>query len=178
MRTRITTMMLRRCPDRHHGRTGLGRRQRGRGIALVDLGRRGRRPQGAQGRLRRQRRKVERHAGRRRWRRRRHADPESTHRRRRPTRRGADQGPTIQEYDESGVVAPYHIDAVAQDENWDGLLSQQVATHMKCDDFSRYCAAPVNITASTGSGPTRRCSMSTASPCPPRGSSSTPPPRS
>jgi len=55
------------------------------------------------------------------------------------------KGPTIQEYDEAGVVAPYNIDAVAKQENWDHLLSKQVATHMKCDNFSSYCAAPVNI---------------------------------
>ncbi len=55
------------------------------------------------------------------------------------------KGPTIQEYDEAGVVEPYHINAVASAENWDGLLSGQVANHMKCDDFSKYCAAPVNI---------------------------------
>ena len=55
------------------------------------------------------------------------------------------KGPTIQEYDEAGVVGPYHIDAVARAENWDGLLSAQVANHMKCDGFTKYCAAPVNI---------------------------------
>ena len=40
------------------------------------------------------------------------------------------KGPTIQEYDEEGVVAPYHINDVATDENWDSLLSPQVANHM------------------------------------------------
>ncbi len=55
------------------------------------------------------------------------------------------KGPSIQEWDEEGLVAPYHIDAVAQAENWDSLLSEKVATHMKCDNFSKYCAAPVNI---------------------------------
>ena len=55
------------------------------------------------------------------------------------------KGPTIQEYDEEGVVAPYNINAVAQKEGWDNLLSEQVASHMKCDDGKAYCAAPVNI---------------------------------
>jgi len=55
------------------------------------------------------------------------------------------KGPSIQEWDEQGVVGPYHIDAVAKSENWDGLLSSQVANHMKCDDGKAYCAAPVNI---------------------------------
>ena len=55
------------------------------------------------------------------------------------------KGPTIQEYDEEGVVAPYNIDAVAQKEGWDNLLSKQVADHMKCDDGKAYCAAPVNL---------------------------------
>ncbi len=55
------------------------------------------------------------------------------------------KGPSIQEWDDEGVVGPYHIDAVAMTENWDSLLSGQVAQHMKCDGFSKYCAAPVNI---------------------------------
>ena len=55
------------------------------------------------------------------------------------------KGPTIQEYDEEGVVAPYHVNSVASAENWDSLLSSQVANHMKCDGFTKYCAAPVNI---------------------------------
>ena len=55
------------------------------------------------------------------------------------------KGPTIQEYDEEGVVAPYNIDAVAKAEGWDKLLSKQVAQHMKCADGKSYCAAPVNI---------------------------------
>ncbi|MHA1548419.1 MAG: ABC transporter substrate-binding protein, partial [Alphaproteobacteria bacterium] len=55
------------------------------------------------------------------------------------------KGPSIQEWDETGVVGPYHIDAVAKAENWDGLLSSQVANHMKCDNGNAYCAAPVNI---------------------------------
>ncbi len=56
------------------------------------------------------------------------------------------KGPSIQEWDEEGVVGPpYYVDAVAQAENWDSLLSAQVANHMKCDGFSKYCAAPVNI---------------------------------
>jgi len=53
--------------------------------------------------------------------------------------------PTIQEYDDEGVVGPYNIHAVASAENWDALLSPQVANHMKCDGFTKYCAAPVNI---------------------------------
>jgi glucose/mannose transport system substrate-binding protein len=55
------------------------------------------------------------------------------------------KGPSIQEWDEEGVVAPYTIDAVATAENWDSLLSSQVAQHMKCDGGTKYCAAPVNI---------------------------------
>ena len=55
------------------------------------------------------------------------------------------KGPTIQEYDEEGVVAPYNINEVAQKEGWDKLLSSQVANHMKCEDGKSYCAAPVNI---------------------------------
>ena len=55
------------------------------------------------------------------------------------------KGPTIQEYDDEGVVGPYNIDSVATAENWDALLSPQVANHMKCDGFTKYCAAPVNI---------------------------------
>ena len=55
------------------------------------------------------------------------------------------KGPSIQEWDDEGVVGPYSIDAVAKAENWDGLLSKQVANHMKCDGFTKYCAAPVNI---------------------------------
>ncbi|MBF0278417.1 MAG: carbohydrate ABC transporter substrate-binding protein [SAR324 cluster bacterium] len=55
------------------------------------------------------------------------------------------KGPSIQEWDDEGVVGPYAIDSVAKAENWDALLSSQVANHMKCDGFSKYCAAPVNI---------------------------------
>ena len=55
------------------------------------------------------------------------------------------KGPTIQEYDDEGVVAPYNVNAVAKAENWDKLLSKQVASHMKCDGGKAYCAAPVNI---------------------------------
>ena len=55
------------------------------------------------------------------------------------------KGPSIQAWDDEGLVAPYHINAVASSENWDSLLSNQVANHMKCDGFSKYCAAPVNI---------------------------------
>lgn len=55
------------------------------------------------------------------------------------------KGPSIQEWDEEGVIGPYHVDEVAKAEDWDGLLSSQVANHMKCDDGKAYCAAPVNI---------------------------------
>ena len=59
------------------------------------------------------------------------------------------KGPTIQAYDREGVVSPYSINEVAKKENWDKLLSKQVASHMKCDgDYPNgkaYCAAPVNI---------------------------------
>ena len=55
------------------------------------------------------------------------------------------KGPTIQEYDDQGVIKPYNIDAVAKAENWDKLVSKQVARHMKCNNFTQYCAAPVNI---------------------------------
>jgi glucose/mannose transport system substrate-binding protein len=55
------------------------------------------------------------------------------------------KGPTIQEYEDEGVVAPYNVNEVAKAEGWDKLLSSQVANHMKCDDGKAYCAAPVNI---------------------------------
>ena len=56
------------------------------------------------------------------------------------------KGPTIQEYDQEGVVAPYHIDAVAQSEGWDDLLDPMIAAVHKCENNSGpYCAAPVNI---------------------------------
>ena len=56
------------------------------------------------------------------------------------------KGPSIQAWDDEGVVGPpYHVDEVAKAENWDSLLSSQVANHMKCDGFTKYCAAPVNI---------------------------------
>jgi glucose/mannose transport system substrate-binding protein len=56
------------------------------------------------------------------------------------------KGPTIQEYDQAGVVAPYNIDSVAQSEGWDSLLSPAVAAVHKCENNSgAYCAAPVNI---------------------------------
>ncbi len=55
------------------------------------------------------------------------------------------KGPSIQEWDDEGVIGPpYYVDAVARAENWDSLLSTQVANHMKCDGFTKYCAAPVN----------------------------------
>jgi glucose/mannose transport system substrate-binding protein len=34
---------------------------------------------------------------------------------------------------------------VAKAEGWDKLVSKQVAQHMKCNNFTQYCAAPVNI---------------------------------
>ena len=55
------------------------------------------------------------------------------------------KGPAIQEYDDQGVIKPYNIDAVAKAEGWDKLVSKQVAQHMKCNNFTQYCAAPVNI---------------------------------
>ena len=56
------------------------------------------------------------------------------------------KGPTIQEYDQEGVVAPYNIDAIAQAEGWDSLLDPMIAAVHKCQNNSGpYCAAPVNI---------------------------------
>ena len=56
------------------------------------------------------------------------------------------KGPTIQEYDQEGVVAPYNIDAVAQAEGWDNLLDPMIAAVHKCqNNKGPYCAAPVNI---------------------------------
>jgi len=56
------------------------------------------------------------------------------------------KGPTIQEYDQEGVVAPYNIDAIAQAEGWDNLLDPMIAAVHKCQNNSGpYCAAPVNI---------------------------------
>ena len=56
------------------------------------------------------------------------------------------KGPTIQEYDQEGVVAPYNIDAIAQSEGWDNLLDPMIAAVHKCKNNSGpYCAAPVNI---------------------------------
>ena len=55
------------------------------------------------------------------------------------------KGPSIQEYDDQGVIKPYNIDSVAKAEGWDNLVSKQVAQHMKCNNFTQYCAAPVNI---------------------------------
>ena len=37
------------------------------------------------------------------------------------------KGPTIQEYDQEGVVAPYNIDSVAKSEGWDNLLDPMIA---------------------------------------------------
>ena len=56
------------------------------------------------------------------------------------------KGPTIQEYDQEGVVAPYNIDPIAQSEGWDKLLDPMIAAVHKCQNNSGpYCAAPVNI---------------------------------
>ena len=56
------------------------------------------------------------------------------------------KGPTIQEYDQEGVVAPYNIDDIAQSEGWDNLLDPMIAAVHKCQNNSGpYCAAPVNI---------------------------------
>ena len=56
------------------------------------------------------------------------------------------KGPTIQEYDQEGVVAPYNIDAIAKAEGWDSLLDPMIAAVHKCQNNSGpYCAAPVNI---------------------------------
>ena len=56
------------------------------------------------------------------------------------------KGPTIQEYDQEGVVAPYNIDSIAQAEGWDNLLDPMIAAVHKCQNNSGpYCAAPVNI---------------------------------
>jgi len=50
-------------------------------------------------------------------------------------------GPNIQEWYEEGVLA--NINDVAIAGNWDALLPEAVANHMKCD--GEYCAAPVNV---------------------------------
>jgi glucose/mannose transport system substrate-binding protein len=56
------------------------------------------------------------------------------------------KGPTIQEYDQEGVIAPYNIDDTARTEGWDDLLDPMVAAVHKCENNSGpYCAAPVNI---------------------------------
>ena len=56
------------------------------------------------------------------------------------------KGPTIQEYDQEGVVAPYNIDPIAQSEGWDNLSDPMIAAVHKCENNSGpYCAAPVNI---------------------------------
>ena len=43
------------------------------------------------------------------------------------------KGPTIQEYDQEGVVAPYNIDSVAKSEGWDNLLDPMIAAIHKCE---------------------------------------------
>ena len=51
------------------------------------------------------------------------------------------KGPAIQEWYAEGVLAD--ISAVAEAENWDSLLPDSIAGHMKCD--GTWCAAPVNV---------------------------------
>ena len=48
------------------------------------------------------------------------------------------KGPSIQEYDDQGVIKPYNIDSVAKAEGWDNLVSKQVAQHMKCNNCLLY----------------------------------------
>jgi glucose/mannose transport system substrate-binding protein len=52
------------------------------------------------------------------------------------------KGPSIQEWHEEGALTT-GIDAVAKDNNWDGVLPASIANHMKCE--GKYCAAPVNV---------------------------------
>ncbi|WP_208347719.1 ABC transporter substrate-binding protein [Pseudaestuariivita rosea] len=51
------------------------------------------------------------------------------------------KGPAIQEWYEEGVLSD--ISAVAEKENWDDLLPESIASHMKCE--GTWCAAPVNV---------------------------------
>jgi glucose/mannose transport system substrate-binding protein len=51
------------------------------------------------------------------------------------------KGPAIQEWYEEGVLAD--ISAVATANNWDAILPEAIAGHMKCEDT--WCAAPVNV---------------------------------
>ena len=52
------------------------------------------------------------------------------------------KGPSIQEWYEEGALTT-SIDAIAKEENWDGVLPAAIANHMKCEGM--YCAAPVNV---------------------------------
>ncbi len=52
------------------------------------------------------------------------------------------KGPSIQEWHEEGALTT-GIDAIAKEENWDGVLPAAIANHMKCEGM--YCAAPVNV---------------------------------
>jgi len=51
------------------------------------------------------------------------------------------KGPAIQEWYAEGVLAD--ISAVAEAEDWDSLLPDSIAGHMKCE--GTWCAAPVNV---------------------------------
>ncbi|MCP5037925.1 MAG: carbohydrate ABC transporter substrate-binding protein [Rhodobacteraceae bacterium] len=51
------------------------------------------------------------------------------------------KGPAIQEWYEEGVLAD--ISAVAEAQNWAGLLPASIAGHMMCE--GTWCAAPVNV---------------------------------
>ncbi|MGB0798540.1 MAG: ABC transporter substrate-binding protein [Planktomarina sp.] len=51
------------------------------------------------------------------------------------------KGPAIQEWFEEGVLAD--ISAVAEANNWEGVLPASIAGHMKCE--GTWCAAPVNV---------------------------------
>ncbi|MFW8595211.1 ABC transporter substrate-binding protein [Cribrihabitans neustonicus] len=51
------------------------------------------------------------------------------------------KGPAIQEWYEEGVLAD--ISEVAEANNWEQVLPDSIAAHMKCD--GTWCAAPVNV---------------------------------
>ena len=52
------------------------------------------------------------------------------------------KGPSIQEWYEEGALST-GIDAMAKEQNWDGVLPASIANHMTCE--GKYCAAPVNV---------------------------------
>ena len=52
------------------------------------------------------------------------------------------KGPSIQEWHEAAGLNT-DLDAVAKAENWDSVLPESIANHMKCG--GKYCAAPVNV---------------------------------